>query len=73
MGVLGDKATLDGDALIAALTRAETPAAIRALVEAGVDIEEARWIGADLEDVFMSETGWTGVQGAPDKGTDHAG
>jgi ABC-2 type transport system ATP-binding protein len=43
------------------------------LVEAGVDIEEARWIGADLEDVFMSETGWTGVQGAPDKGTDHAG
>ena len=73
MGVLGDKATLDGDALIAALTRAETPAAIRALVEAGVDIEEARWIGTDLEDVFMSETGWTGVQGAPDKGTDHAG
>lgn len=73
MGVLGDRATLDGDALVAAVPRAEAAATIRALVEAGVDIEEARWIGADLEDVFMSETGWTGVQGTPAKGTDHAG
>ncbi len=73
LGVLGDRATLDGDALIAAVPRAEAAATIRALVEAGVEIEEARWIGADLEDVFMSETGWTGVQGAPVKGTDHAG
>jgi ABC-2 type transport system ATP-binding protein len=71
--VLGEKAALDGDALVAAVPRAEAPAAIRALVEAGVDIEEARWIGADLEDVFMTETGWTGVQGTPAKGTDHAG
>ena len=73
MGVLGDRATLDGDALIAAVPRAEAAATIRALVEAGVEIEEARWIGADLEDVFMSETGWTGVQGTPVKGADHAG
>ncbi|MCA3718195.1 MAG: ABC transporter ATP-binding protein, partial [Brevundimonas sp.] len=28
-----------------------------ALVEAGVDIDEARWVGADLEAVFMTETG----------------
>lgn len=62
MSVLGDRATLEGDALVAAVPRSEAAAAIRALVEGGVDIEEARWIGADLEDVFMSETGWTGVQ-----------
>lgn len=62
MAVLDERATLDGDALLAATPRADAPALIKALVEAGVDIEEARWIGADLEDVFMSETGWTGVQ-----------
>ena len=62
LSVLGDRATLDGDAVVAAVPRAEAAAAIKALVEGGVDIEEARWIGADLEDVFMSETGWTGVQ-----------
>lgn len=73
MAVLGARATLEGDALIAAVPRAEASAAIRTLVEAGVDIEEARWIGADLEDVFMTETGWTGVQGADARGADHAG
>ncbi len=68
MAVLGDRASLEGDALIAAVPRAEAAAVIRALVDGGVEIEEARWIGADLEQVFMSETGWTGV-----KGTSHAG
>ncbi|QTN20726.1 ABC transporter ATP-binding protein [Brevundimonas sp. AJA228-03] len=57
MAILGDRATVEGDALLATLPRAEAPALIRALVEAGVDIEEARWIGADLESVFMTETG----------------
>ena len=37
--------------------RGEAPALIRALVEKGVDLTEARWVGADLESVFMSETG----------------
>lgn len=68
MTVLGDRASLEGDALIAAVSRAEAAAVIRALVDGGVEIEEARWIGTDLEQVFMSETGWTGV-----KGTSHAG
>lgn len=68
MAVLGDRAVLDGDALLVTVPRAEGPAAIRALVEAGVDIEEARWIGADLEQVFMSETGWTGVKEPPHAG-----
>lgn len=62
MALLGARASLDGDAILAAVPRAEAAAAIRALVEGGVDIEEARWIGADLEDVFMNQTGWTGVQ-----------
>ncbi|GAA0205469.1 ABC-2 type transport system ATP-binding protein [Brevundimonas nasdae] len=62
LAVLGDRASLDGDAVLASVPRAEGPAVIKALVEGGVDIEEARWIGADLEDVFMDQTGWTGVQ-----------
>ena len=57
MAVLGDKATLDGDAVLAAIPRAEGPALLRALIEQGVDIDEARWVGADLESVFMAETG----------------
>ena len=28
----------------------------------GVEIDEARWVGADLESVFMTETGWTGLK-----------
>ena len=68
MAVLGDRAVLDGEALLATVPRAEGPAAIRALVEAGVDVEEARWVGADLEQVFMSETGWTGVKEPPHAG-----
>ena len=57
MGVLGDKGTIDGDAVLAAIPRAEGPALLRALIEQGVDIDEARWVGADLESVFMAETG----------------
>lgn len=66
--ILGDRASLDGDAVLAAIPRHEGPAAIRALVEAGVEIEEARWIGADLEAVFMTETCWTGVKERPHVG-----
>ena len=61
LAVLGDRASLDGDAVLASVPRAEGPAVIKALVDGGVDIEEARWIGADLEDVYMNQTGWTGV------------
>lgn len=57
MAVLGDKGTLDGDAVLAAIPRTEGPALLRALIEQGVDIDEARWVGADLESVFMAETG----------------
>jgi ABC-2 type transport system ATP-binding protein len=57
MAVLGDRGVLEGDAVVASVKRPEAPALIRALVEKGVEVTEARWIGADLESVFMNETG----------------
>jgi ABC-2 type transport system ATP-binding protein len=58
--ILGDRGAADGpDAVFAALPRAEAPALIAALVTAGVEITEARWIGGDLEKVFLSHTGET--------------
>jgi len=53
----GASGSLDGDAVTVALARTEAPALLRALIEGGVDIDEARWVGADLESVFMTETG----------------
>ncbi len=55
--LLGDKGSVEGDALLAAIPRKEGPALLRALIEKGIDIDEARWVGADLESVFMTETG----------------
>lgn len=57
MEVLGAKGSRDGDAVLADVSRAEGPALIRTLVERGVDIHEARWVGADLESIFFTETG----------------
>ena len=57
LAVLGAKGTAEGDAVLAEVTRDEGPALIRALVEAGVDIHEARWVGTDLEAIFFTETG----------------
>ena len=52
--VLGDKGEPDGpNAVLADVLRAETPALIRALVEAGVEITEARWREADLESAYL--------------------
>ncbi|MFA4893347.1 ABC transporter ATP-binding protein [Brevundimonas sp.] len=55
--ILGAKGARDGAAVLANVARAEAPALIKALVEAGIEIDEARWVGADLESVFMTETG----------------
>ena len=55
--VLGARGVVEGDALLAAIPRTEGPALLKALIDKGVDIDEARWVGADLESVFMSETG----------------
>ena len=57
LAVLGAKGVRDGEAVLADVTRAEGPALIRGLVEQGVDIHEARWVGTDLESIFFTETG----------------
>lgn len=57
LAALGDKGVADGDAILADIERKDAPALIKALVKAGVDITEARWIGGDLEKVFLSLTG----------------
>ena len=52
--VLGAKGEPDGpNAVLADVLRAETPALIRALVEAGVEITEARWREGDLESAYL--------------------
>ncbi|KRA58605.1 ABC transporter ATP-binding protein [Caulobacter sp. Root655] len=52
--VLGAKGEPDGPhAVLADVLRAETPALIRALVEAGVEITEARWREGDLESAYL--------------------
>lgn len=68
LALLGAKATLTGDGVLVEATRADGPNIIRTLVQAGVDIHEARWIGTDLESVFFTETGAVRVPEA-----DHAG
>ncbi|NEX93091.1 ABC transporter ATP-binding protein, partial [Caulobacter sp. 17J65-9] len=55
--VLGARGARDGDGVLADVDRAGAPALIRALVERGVDITEARWVGGDLERVFLQQTG----------------
>jgi ABC-2 type transport system ATP-binding protein len=68
LGGLSVTATRDGDAVLADIKRSEGPALIRALVEQGVDIHEARWVGTDLEAIFFTETGSVQTPEA-----DHAG
>lgn len=68
LAVLGERGTRDGEAVLAAVKRDEGPGLIRALVEQGVDIHEARWVGTDLESIFFTETGSVQMQE-----TDHAG
>lgn len=60
LAVLGDRGEADGpDAVLADIPRAEAPALIRALVEAGADIVEARWREVDLEGVYLKTLGQT--------------
>ena len=68
LAILGARASLSGDGVRVAATRAEGPGLIRLLVQGGVDIHEARWVGTDLEGVFFTETG---AVRAPE--ADHAG
>jgi ABC-2 type transport system ATP-binding protein len=67
LAVLGAKGVADGaDAALADIRRDEAPALIRSLVEAGVEITEARWRDADLEGVYLKtlETAQPATEGA---------
>jgi ABC-2 type transport system ATP-binding protein len=67
LSVLGAKGVADGpDAVLADIRRDEAPALIRGLVEAGVEITEARWREADLEGVYLRtlETAQPSSEGA---------
>lgn len=55
--LVGAAAEAQADAVLVSLAKADAPALIRLLAGEGVDIFEARWVGADLEAVFMQETG----------------
>ena len=68
LAILGARGARDGAAILADVPRAEGPALIRALVEAGIEIDEARWVGADLESVFFTETGSIRAPEAPHAG-----
>ncbi|HST90838.1 MAG TPA: ABC transporter ATP-binding protein [Brevundimonas sp.] len=57
LALLGDRGQAEGGAVLANVSRAEGPELIRALVQRGVDVLEARWVGADLEAIFFTETG----------------
>lgn len=62
LAALGAKGEADGpDAVLADIPRAEAPALIRALVEAGVEITEARWREADLEGVYLKTLDQSGA------------
>ena len=68
LSILGARGSRDGAGVLANVPRAEGPALIRALVEAGIEIDEARWVGADLESVFFTETGSVRAPEAPHAG-----
>jgi ABC-2 type transport system ATP-binding protein len=57
MAVLGARARAgEHGTLVVDARRQEAPGLIRALVEAGVEITEARWSGVDLEAFFFAQT-----------------
>ncbi len=57
MKVLGKKGAKDGDAVLARIDRKDAPDLIRKLVSEKVNIAEAKWVGGDLEKVFLQQTG----------------
>ncbi|WP_296817306.1 ABC transporter ATP-binding protein [Brevundimonas sp.] len=61
-GVIGGSAEVQDRVVMVRIPRAEAPELIRRLSAGGVDIFEARWVGADLEAVFMQETGGQDVR-----------
>ena len=65
--IVGDAAEIVGNAILVNIRREDTADLIRHLVQSDIDIMEARWVGGDLEAVFMSET----LGAAPSEVTAH--
>jgi len=55
--LLGARAERQGDAVLVNVTRSEAPSVAAALVSAGVELFEMRWLQRDLEAVFFAKTG----------------
>jgi len=55
--IVGDAGQIVDDAIHLNIMRKDTPNLINYLVSQGIEIMEVRWIGADLEAVYMQETG----------------
>jgi ABC-2 type transport system ATP-binding protein len=53
---LGTRGTPEGGGVVAQIDREAAPTLIAALVADGVAIHEARWLRADLEEIFFAET-----------------
>ncbi len=57
---LGERAVPDGDGVLVAVSRAEAPALLRTLLNDGIDIVEARWVGGELEKFYLAQVGHAG-------------
>jgi len=57
---LGGRAAPDGDGVLVEVSRAEAPALLRALLNDGIDIVEARWVGGELEKFYLAQVGHAG-------------
>ena len=55
--LLGKKGIRDGEGVLALIERREAPDLFRRLVAENISITEARWVGGDLEKVFLQQTG----------------
>jgi ABC-2 type transport system ATP-binding protein len=54
--LLGRRGAREGEFVMANVSRADAPALAAALVDAGAELLEMRWIQRDLEAVFFAET-----------------
>lgn len=54
--IVGESGVIVDGAININILRRDTPALVEHLVSQGIAITEARWVGADLEAVFMNET-----------------
>jgi ABC-2 type transport system ATP-binding protein len=61
LAALGARGSQDGDGVLAAVSRAEAPALLRTLVNGGIELIEARWVGGGVEKFYLEQT-----QGAQD-------